>query len=141
MVSRCIAIGFLPCSMKNWQNIERALAVNRTFFYSWLFSERRVALNSTLFDYARTLVRVAAEGEVENDKRLREYTDAALPGLRQRTLAARPISNELEILKLTFSLEKMREWLGPDDAFVHLVLDGSSPENLARELVQGSQLA
>jgi hypothetical protein len=72
---------------------------------------------------------------------LREYTDAALPGLRQRTLAARPISNDLEILKLTFSLEKMREWLGPDDAFVQLVLDGASPANLAQELVQGSQLA
>jgi hypothetical protein len=124
-----------------WQTIEKALAVHRTFYYSWLFSERSAALNSTLFDYARTLVRVAAEGQVENDKRLREYTDAALPGLRQRTLAARPISNDLEILKLTFSLEKMREWLGPDDAYVHLVLAGSSPENLARDLVQGSQLA
>jgi hypothetical protein len=124
-----------------WQTIEKALAVHRTFYYSWLFSERSAALNSTLFNYARTLVRVAAEGLVENDKRLREYTDAALPGLRQRTLAARPISNDLEIVKLTFSLEKMREWLGPDDAYVHLVLAGSSPENLARDLVQGSQLA
>jgi hypothetical protein len=87
------------------------------------------------------LVRFAAESQVENDKRLREYTDAALPGLRQRTLAARPISNDLEMVQLTFSMEKMREWLGPDDLFVHLVLDGESPANLANELVQGSRLA
>jgi hypothetical protein len=124
-----------------WLSIEEALAVHRTFYYSWLFSERGVALNATLFDYARALVRFGAESQVENDKRLREYTDAALPGLRQRTLAARPISNDLEILQLTFSLEKMREWLGPDDQFVHLVLDGASPANLARELVEGSRLA
>jgi hypothetical protein len=124
-----------------WLSIEEALAVHRTFYYSWLFSEQGVALNATLFEYARALVRFGAESRVENDKRLREYTDAALPGLRQRTLAARPISNDLEILQLTFSLEKMREWLGPDDQFVHLVLDGASPANLARELVDGSRLA
>lgn len=124
-----------------WLSIEEALAVHRTFYYSWLFSEQGAALNATLFDYARALVRFGAESRVENDKRLREYTDAALPGLRQRTLAARPISNDLEILQLTFSLEKMREWLGPDDQFVHLVLDGASPANLARELVDGSRLA
>lgn len=124
-----------------WLSIEEALAVHRTFYYSWLFSEQGAALNATLFDYARALVRFGAESQVENDKRLREYTDAALPGLRQRTLAARPISNDLEILQLTFSLEKMREWLGPDDQFVHLVLDGASPANLARELVDGSRLA
>jgi hypothetical protein len=124
-----------------WGSIEEALAVHRTFYAGWLFSEQGAALNSTLFDYARALVRYGAESQVENDRRLREYTDAALPGLRQRTLAARPISNDLEILKLTFSLEKMREWLGPDDEFVHLVLEGQSPESLARSMVEGTRLA
>ena len=124
-----------------WQNIEDALAVQRTFYESWLFSEQGAAFSTSMFNYARTLVRVAAEGQVANEKRLREYTEAALPGLRQRTLAARPINADLETLNLTFSLEKMQEWLGPDDAFVQQVLNGASPAILAQKLIHGSQLA
>jgi hypothetical protein len=124
-----------------WTTIEDAIAVHKTFYEAWLFSELGAAFNTILFNYARTLVRVAAESEVENENRLREYTEAALPGMRQRTLAARPIHADLETLNLTFSLEKMREWLGPDDLFVQQVLGGKSPANRAEELINGSQLA
>jgi hypothetical protein len=123
-----------------WNNIEEALEVHRTFYEPWLFAERGAAFSTPMFNYARTLVRVAAEGQVENEKRLREYTDAALPGLRQRTLAARPLFDNLETLNLTFSLEKMQEWLGPDHLFVQQVLDGESPANRAQYLISGSQL-
>lgn len=124
-----------------WQSIEEALAVHKAFYEAWLFSEQGAAFSTIMFNYARTLVRVAAEGEIENEKRLREYTDAALPGLRQVTLAPRPLFADLETLKLTFSLEKMREWLGPDHLFVQQVLDGASPANRAQELIDNSQLA
>lgn len=123
-----------------WSNIEEALEVHRTFYEPWLFAELGAAFSTPMFNYARTLVRVAAEGQVENEKRLREYTEAALPGLRQRTLAARPLFDNLETLKLTFSLEKMQEWLGPDDLFVQQVLDGESPASRAQALIGGSQL-
>lgn len=124
-----------------WGNIEQALAVQKTFYEPWLFSERGAAFGTIMFNYARTLVRVAAEREVDNEMRLREYTEAALPGVRQVTLAARPIDADLETLNLSFSLEKMREWLGPDDLFVHQVLKGASPASRAQELISGSQLA
>ena len=124
-----------------WQTIEEALAVHRTFYEAWLFSEQGAAFNTVMFNYARTLVRIAAEGEIENEKRLREYTDAALPGLRQVTLAPRPLFSDLETLNLTFSLEKMREWLGPDNLFVQQVLGGASPASRAQELILNSQLA
>ncbi len=124
-----------------WQDIEDAIAVHKTFYEPWLFSEQAAAFSTIMFTYARTLVRVAAESEVTNEKRLREYTEAALPGLRQVTLAPRPVDTDLETLNLRFSLEKMREWLGPDDAFVQQVLGGASPANRAHELIHGSQLA
>jgi len=118
-----------------WDEIAAALAEQRTFYEPWLFAEQGAAFSTVLFNYARNLVRVAAEREKPNDKRLREYTEAALPRLEQITLAPQPLNRDLEALRLTFSLEKMREWLGPDNEFVKLVLGSASPESRARELV------
>jgi hypothetical protein len=124
-----------------WDEIDEALAVHKTFYEPWLFAEQSAAFSTIMFNYARTLVRVAAESEVANENRLREYTEAALPQLRQVTLAPRPIDADLETVRLAFSLEKMREWLGPDDLFVKQVLAGESPANRAKELIHGSRLA
>jgi hypothetical protein len=124
-----------------WDEIADALVVYRGFRDEYLFIEAVTGFNSYLFDYARDLVRVAVEGEKPNEERYREYTEAALPQLRQRTLAPRPIYPELEELKLSFSLDKMREFLGPDSEYVHQVLGKKSPDTLARELISGTQLA
>ncbi len=124
-----------------WDEIAEALATYRTFRDDYLFIEVGVAFNSDLFDYARDLVRVAAEREKPNEERYREYTEAALPGLRQRTLAERPIYSDYEELTLSFSLDKMRENLGPDSPFVHKILGMKSPDSLAAELISGTQLA
>ncbi len=124
-----------------WDEIDEALAVHRTFYEPWLFAEQSAAFSTIMFSYARNLVRVAAESKVPNENRLREYTEAALPQLRQVTLAPRPIDADLETVRLAFSLEKMREWLGPDDLFVKQVLAGESPANRAKALIHGSRLA
>jgi hypothetical protein len=52
-----------------------------------------------------------------------------------------PIYPELERLRLTFSLTKMREALGSDHSFVKKVLGKKSPAQLATELVDGTKLA
>jgi hypothetical protein len=51
-----------------------------------------------------------------------------------------PVYDDLEILRLGFSLSKMREDLGPDDAEVKLILGKQSPEELAAALIKGSKL-
>ena len=99
------------------------------------------AFNSDLFDYARDLVRVAAEREKPNEERFREYTEAALPGRRQRTLAEKPIYADLEELTLSFSLDKMREILGPDSPYVHKILRDRSPDALAHSLISETRLS
>jgi hypothetical protein len=43
-------------------------------------------------------------------------------------------------MKLAYSLEKLREWLGPDDLVVRDLLGTESPETLAARLVSGSEL-
>src|SRR5262249_43465235 len=93
-----------------------------------------------LYNDAVILVRAAAERAKPNESRLREYTDNALPRLRQRLLAPDPRYPDIEELGLSFSLERMREYLGPDDPFVHLALGRESPDSLAARLVRGTRL-
>ena len=123
-----------------WDEIAAAEETYLTFRDEYLFLEAGVAFNSTLFDYARSLVRAAAERQKPNEERLREYTEAALPQLRQRTLASRPIYPDMEELKLSFSLDKLREFLGPDSPYVKKVLGRVSPDTLAHALVTGTRL-
>ena len=96
--------------------------------------------NSRLFRFARTLVRGAAERAKPNDDRLREYRDTALPRVEQQLQASVPIYNELEQLTLSFSLERMREWLGPDHEIVRQLLVKDSPDSLAERLMKGTKL-
>jgi V8-like Glu-specific endopeptidase len=124
-----------------WQRIEQALAVEATRSLPYEYLEGGVGFNSRLYRYARTLVRAAAEREKPNSERLREYTDGFLPRMEQQLGAAVPIYPELERLTLSFSLERMREWLGPDAPIVRRLLTDETPDELAARLVGGSTLA
>jgi hypothetical protein len=124
-----------------WDDIERANQIYLGFREDYYFIEVGAAFNSGLFNYARTLLRAAAEREKPNKERLDGYTEAALPRTKQLTLADRPIYSELETLQLSFSLDKMREFLGPDSTFVHEILGMKSPASVAETLVAGTRLA
>jgi hypothetical protein len=124
-----------------WAEIARAEAVHRELDLPYTWIELGVGFNSALFNYARTLVRGAAERAKPNTDRLREYRDAALPRVAQRLSAPVPVYPQLEKLTLSFSLERMREWLGPDAPIVRQLLAKDSPDTLAARLVEGSKLA
>jgi hypothetical protein len=96
---------------------------------------------SDLLQRARVLVRHAAEKVKPDGERLAEYTEASFPAQRQLVLSDAPIYPELEKLRLTFSLTKLRELLGPDDDFVRRVLGDKSPAQLAAELIDNTKLA
>jgi len=123
-----------------WDQFAKAIAAYtpRRFEYGYL--ERGGAFNSRLFTIARTLVRGTEELQKPNDQRLKEYGDSRLPAIKQSLFSKAPIYDDLEVLKLTFSLTKMRQDLGTDSAFVKKVLGKKSPEDLAKELVAGSKL-
>jgi hypothetical protein len=99
------------------------------------------AFSSELFGIARHLVRAAAEQPKPNAERLREYTEAQLPTLRQQLLREAPIATELEVAQLAFGLNRLRETLGADDPFVQMVLGRDAPQDLARALVKGTKLS
>ena len=123
-----------------WSEIEKAQEIERAISVPYTFIEGGAGFNSRLFRYARALVRAADERAKPNTERLREFTDASLPRLKQQLEAAVPVYPELEKLTLSFSLERMREWLGPDHPIVRQLLAQDSPDSLAERLIDGSKL-
>jgi hypothetical protein len=123
-----------------WKDIAAAQARYRDIYDRYLFLESGAGFNSRLFTYARWIVRGAAEREKPNQQRLREYADSNLPKIQMNVLGASPVYPDFEELTLSFSLSKMREWLGPDDPMVRRLMSSESPESLAKRLVRGSKL-
>jgi hypothetical protein len=123
-----------------WRQIEAASLRERQLYFPHTFIEGGAGFNSILFRYARLLLRGADERTKPNTARLREYTDGALPRIEQQLYARVPIYSEVEVLTLSFSLQRMREWLGPDHPLVRKLLAGDSPDTLATRLVAETKL-
>src|SRR6185312_14319517 len=96
--------------------------------------------DSNLFDYARDLVRAAAERQKPSAARLPGYADADLPALQKAVLDQVPVDPAYEQLILEFWLSKTRERLTADDPLTRVVLGRESPEALAQRLARGSRL-
>jgi len=123
-----------------WDLIDGSVATLKTFYEDYLFVEAGAGFQGSLYGYAKTIVRGTAEQELPDSERIRSYTDASLPGVEQRLFANRPANKEYEKLMLTFSLEKMREWLGPDSEYVHAVLGNDAPESFANRIITDTKL-
>jgi Peptidase S46 len=124
-----------------WTQIESAVARERALYLPYTLIEGGAGFNSILFRYARLLLRGSDERVKPNDTRLREYTDAALPHIQQQLFARVPIYAEVETLTMSFSLQRMQEWLGPDQALVRRLLARDSPESLATRIVAETRLS
>lgn len=123
-----------------WSVIDAATTRERALYLPYTFIESSAGFNSILFRFARLLVRAADERAKPNTARLREYTDAALPRIEQQLDAPVPVFAEVEVLTLSSSLQRMREWLGPDHPVVRQLLAKDSPNSLATRLVAETKL-
>ena len=123
-----------------WDEIAKAQVTYRNISVPYQFIEGRSGFFSKYFGYARTLVRGADERGKPNGERLREFSDARLPIITQDLFSTAPVYPDYEKVKLAWSLTKMREWLGADDAFVKQVLGKESPQALAEKWVDGTKL-
>jgi Peptidase S46 len=123
-----------------WQEIVSASNRERALYLPYIFIENGVGFVSALFRDARLLVRGGDERLKPNRDRLREFTDSALP-LLQRDLYTRiPVYPEFEQMTLSFSLERMREWLGPDHPVVRGSMSKESPDEMATRLIAETKL-
>lgn len=123
-----------------WREIEAAFDTYRT-----LYARRNVLENGfwpgELPGLARTIVRLAAERDKPDGERLPRYREAARPSLLQGLYSEAPIYPDYEIFNLTGTLERLRLQLGPTHPVVLEVLGDRSPEQVAREAVEGTKLA
>jgi hypothetical protein len=119
-----------------WADSEKAVAAYRNIYLTRRFLRPR----SDLFGYAAALVRSAAERTKPDGERLPGYSDSALPLLEKQLLDPTPVTPWVDQLKLEFYLSKAREYLGPDDADVKLLLGRESPEAMAARLIAGTKL-
>jgi hypothetical protein len=122
-------------------DIAKVMADFRAKSDRYVFTEQGYGFRADLYSFARGLVRHAEESRKPNAERLAEYTDSAFPALKQRLLSTAPVYPELDKATLTFTLTKLRENLGADDAFVKKVFGNKSPKQLAEELIDGTKLA
>jgi len=120
-----------------WREVAEATEAYRALYLPARFTKPM----SSLLSYARSLVFAAAEREKPNGERLAQYSDSALPLLEKRLLDARPVYPWLDQLQLEWSLSKAREHLGVDDPDSKLLLGRESPEQRAKRLVAGTELA
>jgi hypothetical protein len=123
-----------------WNIIDAAATRERDLYLPYSFIESGAGFNSILFRYARLLVRGTTERAKPNTARLREYTDAAMQRIEQQLFARVPVLSEVEVLTLSASLQRMREWLGPDYPLVRQLLVKESPTALATRLVAETKL-
>ena len=122
-----------------WDEIAQAIKVQQSIYMNLTYVERlrgfpRLATN------ARTLVRAATEKTLPNQDRLREFRDSALPSLEQQLFSTEPIYKNLEIADLTQSLTEMEEALSKDNPDVQKVLQGKTPSDAARDLINNTKL-
>ena len=134
-----------------WASISKAVDIQKQIykpqFYLQGGGDNDVAnalsmggFRGSLAGYARILARVTAEKEKPNGDRLRGYQDSALPSLEQRLFSTAPVYKSLQQAQLAQSLAEMQQVLGADNDAVKAALAGKSPEERAKEVIQGTQL-
>ena len=105
-----------------------------------LYREPR-AFYSTLFKYARLLVRAAEERAKPNNERFQEFRDSGRESLELELFSTEPVYDDVEVLTLTDSLTDLANAFGAQHPLVQkTVLGDKSPHDRAAELIKGSQL-
>ncbi len=123
-----------------WTEIADSISEEKKFYLPLSFIEKNRGFNTELSYYARWIVRVAEEKTKPNEKRLREYRDSALSSLEQELFSTAPIYKSLDTVTLADSLAQMQEDLGADNSVVKQVLNGQSPADAAKNLIEGTKL-
>ena len=98
------------------------------------------AFYSTLFKYARLLVRAADERPKSNNERFQEFRDSNRESLELELFSAEPIYDDVELLTLTDSLTDFCAAFGAQHPLVKIVLGNKSLHDRAFELIKGTQL-
>ena len=124
-----------------WSELDAVQVAARDLFLPYRQLEASAGGGSTLYNYARTIVRISKERAKPQAERRAGVTDASIAQTGRRLAEATPIDNGLEELYLTHWLLKTREYLTVDNADVKALLGKDAPADIADRLVAGTKLA
>ncbi len=124
-----------------WGDLERIQAAASEQYLPYRQLEGSAGGGSTLYSYAKAIVRASKERAKPAAERRAGYSDGDLANLGRRLAQDAPITSDLEEISLSFWLSKTREYLTVDNADVKRLLGKESPEALADRLVSGTKLA
>ena len=123
-----------------WDTIKAAIEHTKLIRDRYNMLEAGRGFDSQLFRDARYLLRYPVEAAKPDGQRLREYTDANFPAIKQSLLSPAPIYPDFDRTTLRFSLTMVQRLLGPDDPTVKKIFGDKSPADLAAELVDKTTL-
>lgn len=122
---------------KTWEIIAKAkkkeAEMTKALRYRALKSGRLTSIASQLINYV-------SQKQLPDDQRSNAYREANLPSLELRLFSPAPVYMDLEEMILADGLQESLEQLGPDDPFVKAVLNGRTPKEAARAMIQSTRL-
>lgn len=121
-------------------SLEAIVAAQQRTFLPFQMLEVRFGAGSVLLNDARLLLRAGAERAKGNSERLPEFGDQRLPSVERTLLAETPVNPSLEKVLIAYWLEKTREYLGADSAAVKAMFGSRTSQQIAAEVVAGSQV-
>lgn len=124
-----------------WADLERVSTAQRDLYLPYRQLESAAGQRSSLYSYAKAIVRASKERAKPVAERRAGYSDADIAALGRRLATETPISTDLEKIFVDFWLSKTREYLTVDNANVKALLGKESPEQVAERLIDGTRLA
>ena len=123
-----------------WTELEQVQTAARDLYLPYRQLEASAGGGSTLYSYAKSIVRAAKERAKPVTERRAGYTDAAMAQMSRRLAEVTPIDQGMEELYLTHWMLKTREYLTVDNAEVKALLGKDAPMVIADRLVTGTKL-
>lgn len=123
-----------------WAELEATQTAATELYLPYRQLEGNAGGGSTLYNYARAIVRASKERAKPAAERRPGYSDADIAALGRRLSSEAPIAREIEEIQLAFWLSKTREYLTVDNAQVKALLGRDNPEVIAERLATGTKL-
>jgi hypothetical protein len=124
-----------------WGRLKKALEQSKQFIAAYHVLEGISSNYSKLYDIAKKLVRLSAEKDLPNEKRLTAYLDTELDTLELQILSSEPIYTDLEITLLEDGLIRLEKVLGKTHPLIESIFQEKTPKEAAQFLITESCLA
>jgi hypothetical protein len=119
-----------------WETDARAIDKEKSRIKEQFFR----AFDSQLALLAINIVTYVAEIKKPDGERLPGFHESQLDSLKHRLFSPAPIYPEMEIARMTSTLQADLDGIGPDDPWIKAVLNGATPKQVATELITGTKL-